>query len=316
MRQVSGTVLLAGLALLGLASCQVAVPDPALAPSPRPRMSAPDNPPPPGPASAEIARHFAQVQADLLSRGLLRTDGGGKDAPFSQRAVVDNFIRIALYDEYVSESGKLVARQTESRLRRWETPIRMGLVFGPSIPAAQQARDRVAVTAYARRLSRLTGHPIQITAPENANFHVLILNEDERRDFAPELQRLVPGIAPSAARMITDVPRSTFCLVLAFSKGESASYSRAVALIRGEHPDRMRRSCIHEELAQGMGLANDSPLARPSIFNDDEEFSLLTPHDELLLQILYDRRLSPGMTPAAARPIVETIAAELMGGES
>ena len=32
-----------------------------------------------------------------------------------------------------------------------------------------------------------------------------------------------------------------------------------------------------------MGLANDSPEARPSIFNDDEEYALLTGHDEMLL---------------------------------
>ena len=64
---------------------------------------------------------------------------------------------------------------------------------------------------------------------------------------------------------------------------------------------------------QGLGLANDSPQARPSIFNDDEEFGLLTRHDELLLRILYDSRLSPGMTEEEARPVVEIIAAELLG---
>ena len=63
-----------------------------------------------------------------------------------------------------------------------------------------------------------------------------------------------------------------------------------------------------------MGLPNDSPTARPSIFNDDGEFGLLTTHDEMLLRILYDTRLTPGMTESEARPIIETIAAELMGG--
>ncbi|HHI70684.1 MAG TPA: DUF2927 domain-containing protein, partial [Rhodobacteraceae bacterium] len=105
--------------------------------------------------------------------------------------------------------------------------------------------------------------------------------------------------------------------VLAFSDDpKSAVYAKAVAVIRGEHPDLLRLSCIHEELAQGMGLPNDSPAARPSIFNDDEEFGLLTHHDELLLQMLYDKRLRPGMTVQEARPIIKQIAAELMGGTS
>ena len=58
-------------------------------------------------------------------------------------------------------------------------------------------------------------------------------------------------------------------------------------------------------------MANDSPRARPSIFNDDEEFALLTPHDELLLEMLYDDRFQPGMTIDEAAPIARVIAAEL-----
>ncbi|MDM7255630.1 MAG: DUF2927 domain-containing protein, partial [Paracoccus sp. (in: a-proteobacteria)] len=98
----------------------------------------------------------------------------------------------------------------------------------------------------------------------------------------------------------------------AYAEGTGAAYAHAVAVIRAELPPRLRMSCIHEELAQGMGLANDSPRARPSIFNDDEEFALLTRHDELLLRLLYDRRLRPGMTQAEAAPLIRSIAAELL----
>ena len=112
------------------------------------------------------------------------------------------------------------------------------------------------------------------------------------------------------------MPASVYCLVVARDAGGSSAYVQAVAVIRGEHPDLMRLSCVHEELAQGLGLANDSPRARPSVFNDDEEFALLTRMDEMFLRILYDHRLRPGMTEAEARPIVEVIAAELMGGAS
>jgi hypothetical protein len=78
----------------------------------------------------------------------------------------------------------------------------------------------------------------------------------------------------------------------------------------------MRLACIHEEVAQALGLVNDSPTARPSIFNDNEEFGLLTLHDELLLKILYDDRLTPGMSAAVAAPIVRQIASELVDGQS
>ncbi len=112
------------------------------------------------------------------------------------------------------------------------------------------------------------------------------------------------------------MPRSTYCLVAASDPREDGVYTAAVAVIRAEQPDIMRLACLQEEIAQGLGLANDSPEARPSIFNDDEEFALLTRHDELLLRILYDPRLKPGMDAATAAPIVREIVAGLLGGPS
>jgi hypothetical protein len=120
------------------------------------------------------------------------------------------------------------------------------------------------------------------------------VDEDDRRRLGPRLRALIPGISEASLATIVDMPRSTYCLVVAWDPDDDGGYETAVAVIRSEHPDLLRLSCIHEEMAQGMGLSNDSPDARPSIFNDDEEFALLTPHDEMLLRILYDPRLRPG----------------------
>ncbi|WP_095590410.1 DUF2927 domain-containing protein [Actibacterium ureilyticum] len=305
------------LALIALGACELQDPGSGTVPPPaEPAKPEPPTPQPPSKASQSIARHFARVQADLVARGLLRTDGGGPDVPFDAKMLAEDFVRIALYDEYVTNGGVLVARETESRLRRWKDPIALGVVFGDSVPAAKRAKDKAIIASYAARLRRVSGHPIFVVPPEHANYHLLILNEDERRALGPRLQDLVPGVDDTVIRTITQMPRSTFCLVFASSEGASPNYKQAVAVIRSEHPDLLRKSCIHEELAQGMGLANDSPQARPSIFNDDEEFALLTTHDELLLKMLYDPRLRPGMTPDEARPIVQALSRQLLGGES
>jgi hypothetical protein len=299
-----------GLAMIALAACEPVepVPTPRSRPegSPQVTISA---------ASFALRAHYARVQADLLAQGLLRTDGGGPDVPFNERQLTDNFLRIALYDEYVSGGGRLIARQTASRLRRWEQPVRIALRFGASVPPAERAADRAKVVAYAARLARVTGHSIRVS--DNApNYFVYIVNEDERRALGTELVTSDTGLSVDDFNAIANLPRSTFCLVYAMSRGETGSYARAVAVIRAEHPDLLRLSCIHEELAQGLGLANDSPAARPSIFNDDEEFGLLTRQDELMLKMLYDPRLSPGMTEYEARPVVRILAHELMGGSS
>jgi hypothetical protein len=268
------------------------------------------------PRSAEseaLTAYYARLQQDLLSRGLLRGDGGGVDTPFTDVMLARNFVRIALYDEYQPGRPLEVTDPVMSRLRRWESPVRMDIRFGATVPAGQQARDRATIGAYAARLSRVTGLPIsQVQA--GGNYHVFVVNEDDRLGLGDELRRVAPGISDSTVRAIVNMQRSTLCLVVAFSDDGSPVYSKAIAVIRGEHPDLLRSACVHEELAQGLGLANDHPQARPSIFNDDEEFGLLTRHDELLLKILYDDRLTPGMTPAQAAPVVAVIAAELMGG--
>ncbi|MCC6304348.1 MAG: DUF2927 domain-containing protein [Rhodobacteraceae bacterium] len=281
---------------------------PAAAPAPRPRAPAA-----PTGASAEVARHFAGVESRLLAQGLLRTDGGGRDTPFDARILAETFVEIALRDEYTVEGGRLVARPAAAALRRWQTGVRIGVTHGAASDATRRARDRIDVAAFAARLARVTRHPIALAAT-GANFHVLYLTEDERRAAGPELRALVPGIDALSVQTITDMPLTTFCLVLAFSRGGQSSYHAAVAVVRAELPDLLRVSCLQEELAQGLGLANDSPRARPSIFNDDEEFAFLTRMDELLLRILYDPRLGPGMTEPVALPIVHLIAQGILGG--
>lgn len=280
-------------------------------------------PPQPDPAATEeqgpsaesrrIAAYYQNLQDRLLAQGLLRTDGGGPDVPFSRQKLVEDFLRIALYDEYVISGGRFVARQSQSYLRRWETPVRVQLVFGPSATPERIARDSAAVRDYVARLARVTRHDIRVTSGQG-NMLVLFLDRDEQRSFGPTLRSMVPRIDPVTLDAVTNSPRNHFCAAFGLSDPEkNGAYEKAVILIKAEHPDLMRLGCIHEEIAQALGLVNDSPDARPSIFNDDDEFALLTTHDELLLRMLYDRRLRVGMTAQEALPIVEQIAAELMG---
>ena len=261
------------------------------------------------PASQTMHGYFVGVEDMLVARGQLRRDDG-RAIPVSADKLTSDFVDIALYDEYSRQGADLIADARPSRLRRWAQPVRIAVEFGASVPPGTRIRDRAEVQAFAERLAGLTGHDIAAT-PTAGNFTVMFVNEDERRKIGPRLSRIIPGIPPGDIEAIQALPPQNYCTVFAYSLGPSPLYSEAVAIIRAELPPRLRTSCIHEELAQGMGLANDSPTARPSIFNDDEEFALLTNHDALLLQMLYDQRLTPGMTAETATPVVRTIAGEL-----
>lgn len=304
-------VLAAGL----MAACvsPAVTPPPMPTPAPGPTAAAPM---PRSPESAAAHAYYSQVQQAMLSQGLLRSDGGGPDTPYTDRMLAETFIQIALRDEYLPGSGgRLASAGTPTTLRRWEGPVRVGLRFGNSVPADVRATDTARVASYLARLAEVTGHTIRLD-DANPNYTLYIVSEDERRALGPALRAAMPGLGATDVAGMTLMPQSTYCAVLAQSRGESGVYIRAFAVVRAEHPDLLRLSCIHEELAQGLGLPNDSPRARPSIFNDDEEFALLTRMDEDMLRILYNPALRPGMSEAEARPIIYNLATKLVGGGS
>jgi len=308
---------LCGPLLLILAACTAPVVTPtAPPPAPTPSMVAPAPQPAVSSAASESTRiHYAQVQAQLLSLGLLRTDGGGSDTPFTDRMLAENFVNVTLFDEYTYGSGGPVQQQTASSLRRWDAPVRISLQFGASVTPQLRATETARVASYLARLQMLTGHPISLVSA-NANFIVTMVNEDERRAIGPQVARDMPVLTPAQVDWITNLSRSNYCFVYALSDEGSSKYTRAFAVIRAELPDLLRLSCFQEEIAQGLGLANDSRSARPSIFNDDEEFALLTRQDEYMLRMLYDPALQPGMTEGQARPIAEALATRLLGGDT
>ena len=313
----TGLSVLAALSACTTVDAPVAIPDNAAANVPNRAALAPSILPP-SQASLSAAAYYRSIEQRAVAQGLMRQDGGGIDTRYSADDLATNFQRIALMSEHAQVGGRFVSKQSLSPLRRWQAPVRIKVHFGGSAPEDMRAKDRANLRAYVARLSRLTRHPISLTESDTAaNFHLFVVSLDEQRALGPVLNAVEPDLAPSVVREITSMSRNTYCAVFASSRAENPyTYVSGIAFVRTEHPDLMRLSCYHEELAQGLGLANDSPKARPSIFNDDEEFALLTTMDEQLLRMLYHPSLKPGMTVSEAAPIVSRLAENLVGGNS
>lgn len=300
-------------AVLLLAGCDLLFPpEPVLKPQARPAGLG-RKPPPVAPAtseaSARLRARLAQIQSAQLTQGLLRQDGGGPDTPFTAAMLARNFGQLAFFNEY--GSANLPAGSAD-QLRRWESPVRIGVEFGASVPPSRRESDLRDVARYANRLARITGHPISLGKP--ANFLVLFVSEDDRVETLNATAARLPGLTEASLAPLLNLPADAYCAVAAYGSAENrATYAAAVAVIRAENPDLLRLSCIHEEVAQGLGLANDSPSARPSIFNDDDEFALLTDHDAQLLAMLYDPRLMPGQTLTEAQGLIRQMARERTG---
>ncbi|WP_118135313.1 DUF2927 domain-containing protein, partial [Oceanicella sp. SM1341] len=158
-----------------------------------------------------------------------------------------------------------------------------------------------------------TGRAITVTAARDApgppapgTLQVRFADAPARRALADRLAprlgeggRLVPALR-------ADPPPSP-CLFWPVLTGEGR-ISAALVVIAAETAGLVRLACIHEEVTQALGLFNDGPGVRPSLFNDDQEFALLTRHDAALLAMLYDTHLHPGQPASAVRPFLPAAA--------
>ncbi|MEM7596666.1 MAG: DUF2927 domain-containing protein [Pseudomonadota bacterium] len=300
----AGSVL-AGLLLL--ASCDL-FPEPGPNPQARPAdLDTSARVAEPSARSIELQQYYARLQRSFQTRGLSRTDGGGFDTPYTNADVARNFERIAFFDEFEVGQGLKRASGEPGRMAKWTGPVRIAVEFGAHTTLEQREVIPGLVAGYAQRLSRITGHPISTTSA-NANMHVLVAGIDDKDDTIARFRELEPNLSEASINIVRNLSRKTLCFVVTFSEpaAESKIY-KGIVLIRAELPEPMVQGCVHEELAQGLGLRNDSAQARPSIFNDDEEFALLTSHDEELLRLLYHPSLKPGMTLNQARPLIKRI---------
>ncbi len=293
------------LALVTLGACGLL---PSDNPDPDPRPPAEDTSSlEPSAESEALARYYARLQSNLQAQDLLRTDGGGVDTPYTNADIARNFERIAFFDEFEVGQGLTPASGKPGRMIKWKEPVRMSVEFGRHALPEQRETDPDVIASYVKRLTRVTGHPITIT-DRNPNFHVIIAGQDDKEDTIARFLEIEPNMNQASINIVRNLNRKTACFVFTFAKTvDDSVIHKGIALIRSELPDLMRQACVHEELAQGLGLRNDSATARPSIFNDDEEFALLTSHDEALLRLIYHPSLKPGMTLNQARPLIKRI---------
>lgn len=300
---------MAGLALAG---CTQLAPAPQTRPAPKPPIAPITKP---SKTSEEYRAYYARLQQQLLTHGQLRRDGGGPDTPINKQMLVNNFAEIGLRTENSFEKSVFLTRRSNQpqSVIKYTKPVRAKLIFGAHVSEEDKTKDTAEVSRYLSRLSKLTRLPVGFTTG-NANMLIYVLDVDEIRGMDKILAQVVPGMWPSAVNSITSLGRAEQCIVLSSNAvGKPNEIEISIVVVRAEQPDLMRLSCYHEEIAQGMGLGNDSPRARPTIFNDDNEFATLTSHDEMLLRLLYDHRLPVGLDPDRALAVAQVIAAEYFG---
>jgi hypothetical protein len=207
--------------------------------------------------------------------------------------VVDSFVELAMKNGYSTR---------QNPVRKWMTGVRYFIVH----QVGDEDLHRQLVDAHFLHLAEITGLSIQpVETRDAANFLVVLTSESSLESDLPRY------FGAGSARRHETLFRDSLCMA-SFATERRGTIVRAVALIPVDAA-RARAdlaSCVVEDLTHAMGLGNDTVQALPSIFSRKSNLAFLSGLDHLVLKMLYDQRIKPGMTEKTALPVLKTIAGE------
>lgn len=237
----------------------------------------------------------------LLAAGLALPAGSAGALELSNAEILRNFDVIAFRNE--------MREVTNPRVSKWVRPIRLYKQFDAIIaPGVEDFLDK-----HMDRLARLTGVSISgVTTRRQANFVIIFTRREDYLKTA--LAQFDPEGGGASSELRARLKR-THCLGIYRARESNAELVRAIVIIPVDSTRKrgILKRCIVEETTQSMGLPNDSDDANPSIFNDRSRLKDLTPHDILLLRLLYHPDLRVGMARLDALRIAEQILPRLRG---
>ncbi len=259
----------------------------------QPRAAADRAAPPAGANLREQAERTAAPPADAdAPRQAAEAETGGEDLGvdlwLSNDQVLRNMLTVVFGSEFLGEDSSYV--------RKWVGPMRLA-VYGDERGAYSDLIDTHLATL--RRLTGLDITRVGWNDPE-VNASILFLGPAEFRSYAREyLRKSKPG---------TNQNLACFGVFRGDARHEIVGFSAMIPL-SGSRAEI--EACIVEEVTQVLGLPNDSYDIRPSVFNDDDQYHELTWQDKLMVRVLYDRRITPGMDRAAFATAARSILDEL-----
>ena len=246
------------------------------------------------PLSLEESRTRARLaeQASLPGQAV-SIDGGQPSVTWPASVLAEEFENLAF--------GAAAARDLDDggRLQKWNRPVRIGLFFGRSVPASIRSADRSLVRLLAARLEHYSGLPVSL-AESSFNIRIFVMNAEEIVMTGTAAQKLAEG------------PGSLRCtLSVRLDESPDAGISEVTVYIRSDIPDPQRRNCHRQQLARSLGFMKGSEGSIPSILSGSQQVSEFTSFDDLMLRLMYDPRLRPGMTRREARAAVQVLASDL-----
>lgn len=200
--------------------------------------------------------------------------------PFVEKAFFD----VALKSEF--KTGR-------SPLLKWQQPIQYWVKHDVS----NQNLHNELLDKHFQHLNQITKLPFsKVTSRSKANMLIFFTKRSQWKDIVRR------EMGPNSAKNTY----GSVCMFNIRANKSTSMITKAVIVIPVDQAREHGKlvSCIVEETTQALGLKNDSESAYPSIFNDKTPDEFLTPLDIVLLKLMYDPEIKPGMNPAMLKPVL------------
>jgi Protein of unknown function (DUF2927) len=204
---------------------------------------------------------------------------------FSNDEIKDGFFKIAFHAE-------MQVGAPADRIRKFDEPVRIFL-DNKSRPDRSAQLENVVADIRAR----VDHLDIAITHErESANFVVTLVRD---RDVDATIRS---RYGKERAREIQHSLKPQ-CLS-GIGKDAQFRIRRAEAILPVDADEFTFLDCAYEELLQALGVINDDASVPWTMFNDDVQMGFFDVYDQYLLNILYDPRVRPGMTPSEVNALM------------
>lgn len=132
------------------------------------------------------------------------------------------------------------------------------------------------------------------SGPDSANFQIYVVDRSQYRDVVRRDIYKNPN---------SDAPGRCLVRVVSGRRG----IKKSAAVIVSDEGEFLFRRCLVEEILQGLGPMNDHEDLTHSVFNDRSRHSRFTVFDQIILNMLYDERIKPGMSTKQADAVLPLV---------
>jgi len=147
-----------------------------------------------------------------------------------------------------------------------------------------------SIQKHLNTLVKLTGVKTEDGKKTGESHNFLIKFVPRMAMAGPFLFKGFTGVTPE---MLTGLATPGVCYFLTAADG-AGDIILAVIVVNNQLDDNQVDACLLEEMTQALGLPNDSDLVEPSVFNNKSVRRTLSANDEILLRVLYDKRMPAG----------------------